>query len=65
MGIALILVGVVALAAAVVEHVLRIRRLRLEGLPADASSFMPLGSAGAMLAIGLVALVSVFLGWQF
>ncbi|MHC4089182.1 MAG: YidH family protein [Planctomycetota bacterium] len=65
LGIALILLGVLVLTAAVVEHLLRIRGLKEQGLPADASSFLPLGSAGAMLAIGLVALVSVFLKWQF
>jgi len=64
LGTALILVGVVALMAAVVEHVRRIRGLKQQGLPADASSFLPLGSAGAMLTIGLAALVSVFLKWQ-
>jgi putative membrane protein len=64
LGIALILLGVLVLAAAVSEHVLRIRGLKRQGLPANASSFLPMGSAGAMLAIGLVALVSVFLRWQ-
>jgi putative membrane protein len=64
LGIALILLGVVVLTAAVVEHVWRIRGLKRQGLPADASSFLPIGSAGAMLAIGLVALVSVILRWK-
>jgi putative membrane protein len=64
LGIALILLGVVVLTGAIVEHTLRIRALKKQGLPADASSFLPLGSAGAMLAIGLVALVSVFLRLQ-
>jgi putative membrane protein len=64
LGIALITVGVVVLAAAVVEHILRIRALKRQGLPDNASSFLPLGSAGAMLALGLVALVSIFLRWQ-
>jgi putative membrane protein len=64
LGIALILLGVVVLTGAIVEHILRIRGLKEQGLPADASSFLPLGSAGAMLAIGLVALVSVFLRLQ-
>ena len=64
LGIALILLGVVVLVVAAVEHVLRIRGLKRQGLPADASSFLPMGSAAAMLAIGLVALVSVFLRWQ-
>ena len=64
LGIALILLGVVVLMAAIAEHVLRIRDLKRQGLPPDASSFLPMGSAGAMLAIGLVALVSVFLRWK-
>jgi putative membrane protein len=64
LGMVLILLGVVVLIAAVVEHLLRIRDLKELGLPADASSYLPLGSAGAMLAIGLAALVSVFLKWQ-
>jgi hypothetical protein len=54
----------VALMMAVVEHVLRIRRLKEQGLPPDSRSFLPIGSAGVMLVIGLVALVSVFLRWQ-
>jgi putative membrane protein len=64
LGMVLILLGVLVLIAAVVEHLLRIRQLNQLGLPADASSLLPLGSAGAMLAIGLAALVSVFLRWQ-
>jgi putative membrane protein len=64
MGLALILLGVAVLTAAVIEHLWRIRGLKEQGLPADASSFLPIGSAGAMIAIGLVALVSVFLRWQ-
>jgi putative membrane protein len=64
LGMALILLGVVVLIAGLVEHLFRIRELKRVGLPPDASSFFPLGSAGAMLAIGLAALVSVFLGWQ-
>jgi putative membrane protein len=64
LGMALILLGVVVLICAVIEHLWRIRGLKQRGLPPDASSFLPIGSAGAMLAIGLVALVSVFLRWQ-
>ena len=64
LGLALILLGVAVLVAAVIEHLSRIRGLKQQGLPADASSFLPIGSAGAMIAIGLVALVSVFLRWQ-
>jgi len=65
LGITLITVGVGVLAVAVVEHTMRIRDLKRQGLPDNANSFLPLGSAGAMLALGLVALVSIFLRWQF
>ena len=64
LGIALIVVGVVVLLVAIVEHVQRIRRLQEEGLPADSRSFLPIGSAAALLVMGLTALVTVFLGWQ-
>jgi len=65
LGIALITAGMLLLVAAVVEHLLRVRRLTRQGLPDNASSFLPFGSAGAMLALGLVALVSIFLRWEF
>jgi len=64
LGIALIVVGVLTLIVAIIEHVQRIRRLEEEGLPADSKSFLPLGSAAALLVMGLTALVTVFLGWQ-
>ena len=64
LGMALICLGVVALMLAVVEHVLRMRRLTEQGLPADSRSFLPLGSAAVMLVIGLAALLSVFLRWH-
>lgn len=64
LGIALILVGIIVLIVAIVEHVQRIRRLDERGLPPDSKSFLPLGSAAAFLVIGLTALVTVFLGWQ-
>jgi uncharacterized membrane protein YidH (DUF202 family) len=64
LGIALICLGVVVLIMAVVEHVLRIRVLKKQGLPPDSGSFRPIGSAVVMLVIALVALLSVFLRWQ-
>ena len=33
-------------------------------LPPDSGSFLPVGSAGAILAIGVAALVSIFLKWH-
>ena len=64
LGIALVVVGVIALIAAIAEHVVRVRRLRDEGLPPDSGSFLPVGSAAVLLVIGVTALVSLFLGWQ-
>ena len=64
LGISLIGVGILVLVLAVVEHVQRIRKMREQGLPPDSESFLPIGSAVALLAIGIVALVSVFLNWH-
>ena len=61
LGISLIGVGILVLVLAVVEHVERLRKMKEQGLPADSGSLLPLGSAGAILAIGIVALVSIFL----
>ncbi len=64
LGISLIGVGILVLVLAVVEHVQRLRKVRDQGLPPDSESLLPIGSAGAILAIGIVALASVFLNWH-
>ena len=64
LGLALIGVGIFVLFLAVAEYVRRLRGLRDEGLPPDSTSFLPLGSAVGVFAIGLAALVSVFLRWH-
>jgi putative membrane protein len=64
LGLTLIVVGVSVLLMAVVEYVQRLRRLREAGLPADSTSFLPLGSAAGLLVIGLAALISVFFRWH-
>ena len=64
LGISLIGVGILVLVLAMVEHVQRLRKMREQGLPSDSGSFLPIGSAGAILAIGIVALVSIFLKWH-
>jgi len=64
MGFALVCVGIIVLLAAMVEHVLRLRKMKKEGLPADASSFLPFGSAVALLVIGIAALVSIIMNWH-
>jgi putative membrane protein len=64
LGIALIFVGILALILAIFEHVQTIRILKKQGLPPDSRSFLPIGSAAVLLVIGIIALVTVFLGWQ-
>jgi len=64
LGISLICVGLLMLVLAMADHARMIRQMRRQGLPADSGSFLPLGSAVALFAMGLVALVSVFLRWQ-
>jgi putative membrane protein len=64
LGLTLIAVGIAALLLAVSEYIVRLRRLREEGLPADSTSSLPLGSAVGLCAIGLAAFVSVFFSWH-
>ena len=64
LGIALISVGILVLVIAVVEHLLRVRALKSQGLPGDAGSFLPMGSAAALFSIAIIALISLFLGWR-
>jgi putative membrane protein len=64
LAISLISLGILVLALATFEHRLRIRRLKTEGLPENAVSSLPMGSAIFFLAIALVALVSVYLRWH-
>ena len=64
LGIALIFVGILTLILAIFEHVQTIRVLRKQGLPPDSRSFLPIGSAAILLVIGIIALMTVFLGWQ-
>jgi len=64
MGFALVCVGIVVLLIAMVEHVLRLRKMRKEGLPADSVSFLPFGSAVALLVIGIAAFVSIIMNWS-
>ena len=64
LGLALISVGILVLVIAVVEHLLRVRALKSQGLPGDAGSFLPIGSAAALFSIAIIALISLFLGWR-
>ncbi len=64
LGFALVCVGIVVLLMAMVEHVLRLRKIKKQGLPADAASFLPFGSAVALLLIGIASLVSIIMNWS-
>ncbi len=64
LGIALICVGILVLMLAMVEHVLRLRKMKKQGLPANSASFLPIGSAIALLMIGLTALIGTTLNWH-
>ncbi len=63
LGIALVSVGIAALLLALLDHVYHIKKMKEEGLPPEASSFLPVGSALALLVIGIAALVSILLNW--
>ena len=64
LGISLVAVGILVLVLAVVEHVQRLPKMRDQGLPPDMGSFLPLGSAGAILVIGIVAMISLMMNWS-
>ena len=57
LGLALVIVGMLALTAGIVEHVLRLRRMTELGLPPDSRSVLPLAAASALLAVGIAAAV--------
>lgn len=63
LGLALVSVGILALFLALLDHVYRIQRMKEQGLPANTSSFLPVGTALALLAIGIAALISILLNW--
>jgi putative membrane protein len=64
LGLALIFVGILALVLAMVEHVHRLRVLQEQGLPKISRYLLPLGTALGLLAIGVVALISVYFNWS-
>ena len=64
LGLALISLGIAALLLAIVEHLVRLRRMREVGLPSDVRYFLPIGSGLAVLAVGIAALVAVSMNWS-
>ena len=63
LGIALIIMGIVALVLATTEHLKRIRRMRELGLPRELPASLPVAASGVLLAIGIAAVVSITTGW--
>ena len=63
LGIALIFMGVVALALAIAEHWQRVRRMRKLGLPPESPVLLPVAAAGVLIGIGLATLITITTGW--
>lgn len=64
LGLALVCAGILALLMAIIEHIKRIRSMKKEGLPPNVASFLPIGSALALLVIGIAAFMSILLKWS-
>jgi putative membrane protein len=64
LGFVLICLGVLSLVLAGAEHVKRIKRMRQLGLPTTPWPSLPLGTAVALVAIGVVTLVGLLGGWS-
>jgi len=64
LGMSLVCVGILVLFLAIIEHVQRIRKMKEQGLPSDAGTILPIGSAIGLLAIGIAAFVSILLNWH-
>jgi len=64
LGLALISLGILALVFAMIEHVHRIRALQRQGLQRATQYILPFGSSAVLLAIGILALLSIFFNWS-
>ncbi len=62
LGLALILMGIVGLAFALVDHERRVRRMGGLGLPPTAPSWLPSGVSVALLSIGVVTMIGIAVG---
>lgn len=65
LGLALICLGILALVLAMIEHVHRLWKMQEQGLPRISQYLLPFGTALALLAIGIAALMSVYYNWSF
>ena len=64
LGLTLICLGILALALSMVEHVQRLRVMQTQGMPRISQYLLPVGSAVALLVIGVAALISVLFNWS-
>jgi putative membrane protein len=64
LGMSLVGLGILVLLLAMVEHVQRMRKMKKQGLPSEAGTILPIGSALGLLIIGIVALVGIILNWH-
>jgi len=60
LGLVLIGLGILALVLATVEHGHRLRALQKQGLQRISQYLLPFGTSMVLLAIGIVALISVY-----
>jgi len=60
LGLALITMGMVALALAIVEHLKRVKRMRQLGLPPTSRYALPVGAATALLLTGIMTLIGTW-----
>lgn len=65
LGLALICLGILALVLAMIEHVHRLWKMQEQELPRISQYLLPFGTALALLAIGIAALMSVYYNWSF
>jgi putative membrane protein len=64
LGLALISLGILALVLAMVEHVHRLRTMQEQGLHRATQYLLPFVSSAVLLAIGILALLSVYFNWS-
>ena len=64
LGFVLICLGVVSLVLAGAEHMMRIRTMRRLELPLTTRAPLPLGTAAALIAIGIVTLIGIMGVWS-
>jgi putative membrane protein len=64
LGLALISLGILALVLGMLEHVHRLWTMRGQGLQRTTQYLLPFGSSAVILAIGILALLSVYFKWS-